>query len=595
MKDRALAILQETFGYAAFRGDQAAIIEQVLSGGHALALMSTGGGKSLCYQLPALIRSGITIVISPLIALMQNQVAALTELGIKAACLHSSMVLTDIESVFQAIRKNQLTLLYVAPERLLMPAFLKLLDQLSIALFAIDEAHCVSQWGYYFRHEYQQLGVLAKRYPHVPRLALTATADEQTCQDIVHYLDLSTAKKFVSSFDRPNLFYQVVEKNHAKRQLLDFIRSGFMGTSGIVYCLSRKRVDQVTQWLCEHGIDALPYHAGLDPDVRTLNQRAFLYQDNRIMVATVAFGLGIDKPDIRFVAHLDMPKSMENFYQESGRAGRDELPATSWLCYGLNDFIQLKGQIVKSQTAHIKQIELNRLKAVLAFCEYTGCRRQYILRYFCEASEPCGYCDNCLRQPKTVDATVAAQQLMSCIYRAKQSFSAQHIVDILRGNRTPLVAFHRHDQLSTYGMGKTISEKTWRALIRQLIAQELLDVEVTTNQALYLLEKSRSVLKRQATVTAKLSIFDGKDQTKGASIWLRSERQERLWEALRAWRSRIVANQQVPTYVIFSDRTLRELVEKRPTNLAGLMHIYGIGKTKLARYGEALLAILLAV
>jgi ATP-dependent DNA helicase RecQ len=588
---RALEVLRDTFGYTEFRRDQAAIIEHIIQGGHALVLMSTGAGKSLCYQIPALLRPGVTIVVSPLVSLMQNQVSILTELGISAACLNAATDLPKTRAIFDAIQKHQLNLLYVAPERLLSPNFLKFIDKINVGLFAIDEAHCVSQWGNYFRPEYQQLNVLKKRYPHVPRLALTATADQQTCHDILHYLDLSDAKQFISSFDRPNLFYQVIAKHNAKKQLLDFIRSEFIGASGIVYCLSRKRVEAITHWLCEQGIRAIPYHAGLDHSIRENNQYQFLHQDNVVMVATVAFGMGIDKPDIRFVAHIDMPKSLENFYQESGRAGRDEMPATSWLCYGLNDFVQLKARIMQSSMSNeLKRIELKRLNEVLAFCENTACRCQYLLRYFNEESKLCGHCDNCLNPPKTYDASLMSQKLMSCIYRAKQSFSAQHIIDILQGKATALVKFNQHDQLSTYGIGRDTSEKEWRALIRQLISQDFLDVDVEAYLALRLTQKSRTVLKGQSFIVAKSIVK--MNRIKHDRLWLRSERQERIWQALREWRLRIATKHQVPTYGILSDRTLRELVEIKPVNAEALGKIYGIGKTKQHHYGKELLGIL---
>lgn len=587
----ALDILRDTFGYTEFRGNQAEIIEHIIQGEHALVLMSTGAGKSLCYQIPSLLRLGVTIVVSPLVSLMQNQVSVLIELGISAACLNAGTDLSDTQAIFEAIQQDQLNLLYVAPERLLSPNFLKFIDKINIGLFAIDEAHCVSQWGNYFRPEYQQLNILAKRYPYVPRLALTATADQQTCQDIIDYLDLSDAKQFISSFDRPNLFYQALAKHHVKKQLLDFIRNEFMGASGIVYCLSRKRVEAITHWLCEQGIHAISYHAGLDPSTRENNQYQFLHQDNVVMVATIAFGMGIDKPDIRFVAHIDMPKSLENFYQESGRAGRDEMPATSWLCYGLNDFVQLKTRIMQSSMPNeLKRIELKRLNEVLTFCETTACRCQYLLRYFNEESKPCGHCDNCLNPPKTYDASLISQKLMSCIYRTKQSFSAQHIVNILRGKATTLVKFHQHEQLSTYGIGSDVSEKEWRALIRQLISQDFLDVDVEVNFALRLTQKSRAILKGESFITAK-SIAKA-TRIKRDHLWLRTERQERIWQALREWRLCMAAKYQVPTYGILSDRTLRELVEIHPMDHEALSKIYGIGKTKQCRYGEKLLDIL---
>lgn len=588
------SLLQNIFGYPAFRGQQAEIVAHVAAGGHALVLMPTGGGKSLCYQIPALMRSGVGIVVSPLIALMQDQVAALIEVGVSAACLNSATSPADARDIALRARAGSLDLLYVAPERLLMPRFLDFLASLDIALFAVDEAHCVSHWGHDFRPEYQQLGVLASRFPSVPRLALTATADLPTRADIQHYLGLQDSPVFLSSFDRPNLFYQVVEKHNAKKQLLTFIQNEFPGVSGIVYCLSRKRVDDTTEWLAENGIHALPYHAGLSHEVREANQRAFLREDAVVMVATVAFGMGIDKPDVRFVAHIDMPKSPESFYQESGRAGRDGLPAVSWLCYGLNDMVQLNRMILESEMAESqKQVELAKLDAMLAICETASCRRQQILAHFGEQSPACGHCDNCLSPPVTFDATVAVQKLLSCIYRVGQRYSASHVVDVLLGRANQTVLAAGHDQLSTFGIGRELNQRAWRSVIRQLVARKVLLVDTVRGQSLVLTDACRNLLKGRESIALRPLAEHGKGTRTGTERWLRTEREERLWQMLRRWRKQVADEHNVPAYAVFSDRTLRQLVEDKPVNRLMLARIYGLGELKLARYGDDLLALLI--
>lgn len=592
----ALSLLNNIFGYPEFRGQQGEIVDHVAQGGHALVLMPTGGGKSLCFQIPALMRPGVAIVVSPLIALMQDQVATLVEQGVAAACLNSATPLDEARDIARQARAGSLDLLYVAPERLLTPRFQEFVSQLNISLFAIDEAHCVSHWGHDFRPEYQQLGFLAERFPQVPRIALTATADEQTRADIIHYLKLQDARVFLSSFDRPNLFYQVVEKHNAKKQLLDFIRNEYPGSAGIVYCLSRKRVEDTAQWLCDNGIHALPYHAGLSHQQREANQREFLRDEGVVMVATVAFGMGIDKPDVRFVAHIDMPKSPENFYQESGRAGRDGLPAASWLCYGLNDVVQLRQMIEGGEMAELqKQVELGKLEAMLAFCEAASCRRQHILAHFSEQSRPCGHCDNCLHPPITFDATVAVQKLLSCIYRVEQRFSAGHVIDVLLGRANQSVGHYGHDKLSTFGIGRDYNQRVWRSIIRQLVARKLLHVDIARGQSLVLSDECRAVLKGQEKVYLR-PLADDKATRSSASAdrWLRTEREERLWQALRGWRRQMADEHNVPAYAVFSDRTLRDLVEKHPSSRVGLAKVYGLGELKLARYGEALLELLSA-
>ncbi|WP_293227756.1 DNA helicase RecQ [Paludibacterium sp.] len=589
----ANTLLQNIFGYPSFRGQQAEIVAHVAAGGHALVLMPTGGGKSLCYQIPALMRPGVGIVVSPLIALMQDQVAALTEVGIAAACLNSATDPDEARLISRQARAGTLDMLYVAPERLLMPRFLDFLDSLQLALFAIDEAHCVSHWGHDFRPEYQQLGILAQRFPHVPRLALTATADLPTRADIQHYLGLQDSPVFLSSFDRPNLFYQVVEKHNAKKQLLSFIQNEFPGVSGIVYCLSRKRVEETAEWLSENGIHALPYHAGLSHEVREANQRAFIRDDAVVMVATVAFGMGIDKPDVRFVAHIDMPKSPEGFYQESGRAGRDGLPAVSWLCYGLNDVVQLNRMIQESDMAEQqKQIECAKLDAMLAICETASCRRQQILAHFGEPIAPCGCCDNCVSPPATFDATVAVQKLLSCIYRVGQRYSAGHVVDVLLGRGNPAVTMAGHDQLSTFGIGRELNQRAWRSVIRQLVARKILQVDVARGQSLVLTEACRSLLKGQEKIRLRPLADKGHGNRAQTERWLRTEREDRLWQQLRRWRKEVADEHNVPAYAVFSDRTLRQLVEEKPTSRSQLARIYGVGELKLARYGDNLLRLM---
>lgn len=593
MKD-ANALLQNIFGYPAFRGQQAEIVAHVAAGGHALVLMPTGGGKSLCYQIPALMRSGVGIVVSPLIALMQDQVAALTEVGVAAACLNTATPLSDAQDIARRARAGRLDLLYVAPERLLTPRFLDFLSALDIALFAIDEAHCVSHWGHDFRPEYQQLGVLAQRFPRVPRLALTATADLPTREDILHYLVLQGSPIFLSSFDRPNLFYQVVEKHNAKKQLSNFIQGEFSRASGIVYCLSRKRVDAITEWLVRSGIHALPYHAGLSHEVRDANQRAFLRDDSVVMVATVAFGMGIDKPDVRFVAHIDMPKSPEGFYQESGRAGRDGLPAVSWLCYGLSDRVLLDRIIRESSLAEQqKQIELTKLDAMLAICETVDCRRRQILAHFEEESGVCGYCDNCLSPPVVFEATVLVQKLLSCVYRVGQRAAASHVIDVLLGRANQNVISAGHDRLSTFGLGQELGQRAWRSIIRQLVARKILYVDIARGQSLVLTEQCREILKGNVPIHLRPLAESGRaKQHAAAHRWLKTEREERLWQTLRRWRRQMADEHNVPAYAVFSDRTLRQLVEDRPDNRAMLEKIYGVGELKLARYGDALLTLL---
>jgi len=593
---QAQQILHSVFGYDTFRLQQDEIIEQLVSGGEALVLMPTGGGKSLCYQIPALVREGVGIIVSPLIALMQDQVSALQQVGVRAAFLNSTLSFDEVQAVESGLRNGELDLLYVAPERLMMPRMLSLLEQSRLALFAIDEAHCVSQWGHDFRPEYIQLSVLHERFPNVPRIALTATADVPTRREIIERLALQEAKVFVSGFDRPNIRYRITEnQGNARDRLLRFIRNEHDDDAGIVYCLSRKRVDDTAAWLSSKGLKALPYHAGMSTADRQENQARFLREDGVIIVATIAFGMGIDKPDVRFVAHLNLPKSMEAYYQETGRAGRDGLPANAWMMYGLQDVITLRQMQENSDTdeAH-KRIERHKLDAMLGFCELTSCRRQALLRYFDDhLEEPCGNCDTCLEPPETWDATVAAQKALSCVHRTGQRFGVNYVVDVLLGKKDERMQRFGHDQTSTFGIGTELEQNEWRNLFRQLISRGLLSVDMEAYGGLRLTETSRPVLRGEQQLHLRKFVKAGKTKKshKTSNAWSKAT-DNKLWEALRKLRTELAEQQGVPAYVIFHDATLMEMVERQPETLAQLGNLSGIGERKLEAYGEDFLAVI---
>ena len=613
-----LDILSQVFGYANFRGPQQAIVDHVVGGGDALVLMPTGGGKSLCYQIPAIARQnaghGVTVVISPLIALMHDQVGALHEAGVSAAFLNSTQTQEESSLLEKLLLRNELTLLYAAPERINTPRMKGLLNSLHerglLSLFAIDEAHCVSQWGHDFRPEYRSLSLLHETFPDVPRIALTATADALTRQDMIERLNLEDAREFVSSFDRPNIRYTIVEKTDATRQLLRFIEGEHAGEAGIVYCQSRKRVEEIADTLVDAGIKAMAYHAGLDSALRQQRQDRFLREEGMVMVATIAFGMGIDKPDVRFVAHLDMPKNIEGYYQETGRAGRDGLPANAWMSYGLQDVVNQRRMIDTSDAASedFKQVMRGKLDALLSLAEDTRCRRVSLLHYFGEESQPCGNCDNCLNPPSVWDATEAARKMLSCIYRVQQasgiSFGAGHLMDILRGKATEKVLQHSHDKLSTFGIGADLAELQWRGVLRQLIAKGMVRVDPDAFNTLQLLPEARQVLKGEISVMLReQTVGDPGDRRKAnakrgsktsvkglAEATLNAGALERL-ARLKAWRAEVAREHNLPAFVIFHDATLRAIAERAPQDLTDLEGISGIGQKKLAAYGGEVLRV----
>ena len=595
-----LEILRGTFGYTEFRGQQQAIVEHVTAGGDAVVLMPTGGGKSLCYQIPALARPGCGIVISPLIALMQDQVAALRQNGVAAASLDSGQGAATARSVLAALHAGELDLLYMSPERLFAPGMLERLEGIDLALFAIDEAHCVSQWGHDFRPEYGQLAVLAERFPQVPRLALTATADGPTRQEIRERLRLEQARAFVSSFDRPNIRYRIAQADggrggQPRDRLLRFIRDEHPDEAGIVYCLSRKKVEAVAEWLAEQGVTALPYHAGLPAATRAENQTRFLREEGVVMVATIAFGMGIDKPNVRFVAHLNLPKSIEGYYQETGRAGRDGLPADAWMVYGLQDVSTLRQMLEGSQAGEERQrIERQKLEAMLGFCEITSCRRQALLAYFDEhMPEPCGTCDNCSEPPETHDATVAVQKLLSCIYRTGERFGAGHVIDVLRGSKSERLVRLGHDRLSTFGIGTELDKAQWRGVVRQLLARGLLRMDAEGYGGLKLDPSCRAALRGEEPIHLRVEAARPARPAKpsrrdtASSVAAMDTEDRALWETLRGLRTELAREQGVPPYVIFSDATLLEMVASAPRTLDEMAGVSGVGAHKLERYGEA--------
>lgn len=594
----AQRILETVFGYKAFRHSQAEIIEAMLRGEDVLALMPTGGGKSLCYQIPALIRSGVAVVVSPLIALMQDQVAALHQLGIRAACLNSSVEPSARQRIISDLCENRLDLLYVAPERLLSGPMQDLLAQSEIALFAIDEAHCVSQWGHDFRREYQQLSALHERFPSVPRIALTATADERTRVEIINQLGLDAARVFINSFDRPNIRYAIDDARNAREQLWRFIQREHRDQAGIVYCLSRKKVEATAQWLQEKGAVALPYHAGLPDQLRETHQERFLREDGIIMVATIAFGMGIDKPDVRFVAHLNLPRNLESYYQETGRAGRDGAAASAWMAYGLQDVITLRQMMLESDAGdEYKRVSQQKLEAMLGFCELTTCRRQALLTYFGETqSEPCGNCDNCLSPPETLDITVDAQKAISCVYRTQQRFGVSYLVDVLMGKEDQRVASNGHDQASTFGIGRDKPSAQWRRIYRQLIAEGYLTMDQEGYGTLQLSEKSRPLLKGEVSLFAR-QIDEAKSGTRTASgkrkSAVRSYEQD-TFDRLKEKRLELAREKSVPPYVIFHDATLIEMIRSQPQTLGDMGAVSGVGEQKLQSYGQSFLEVLLA-
>nr|WP_280499213.1 DNA helicase RecQ [Nocardia cyriacigeorgica] len=603
--DAAQQVLRRVFGYDSFRGDQGAIVDHVVAGGDALVLMPTGGGKSLCYQVPALVRPGVGVVVSPLIALMQDQVDALSALGVRAGFLNSTQNPDERRMVEAQYVAGELDLLYLAPERLRLESTARLLERGKIALFAIDEAHCVSQWGHDFRPDYLALSLLHERWPEVPRIALTATATEKTRDEIIERLDLGGARRFVASFDRPNIQYRIEPKNRPERQLLDFIRAEHAGDAGIVYCLSRNSVEKTAAFLTENGIRAVPYHAGLDNRTRAENQSRFLREDGLVVVATIAFGMGIDKPDVRFVAHLDLPKSVEGYYQETGRAGRDGLASTAWMVYGLNDVVQQRKLIDASDgdAAHRRQLQLH-LDAMLALCETVNCRRTQLLAYFGQRGEPCGNCDTCLNPPESWDGTVAAQKLLSAVLRLKrergQSFGAGHLIDILLGKKNPKVLQHDHHELTVFGVGTDLRDTEWRGVVRQCLAQGLLAVHgeygvLTLTEAgnAVLFDGQKVMLRREPERPAPTRAARAAKSAKNPPVDLAPE-DLALFEKLREWRAATAKEQGVPAYVVFHDATLRDIAARKPADLSGLGAVGGVGENKLAKYGEQVLEVLAA-
>ncbi|MGZ5602055.1 MAG: DNA helicase RecQ [Methylobacter sp.] len=595
MNNKPIEVLKTVFGYDKFRGQQQEVIEQLIAGQDALVLMPTGGGKSLCYQIPALIRPGVGIVISPLIALMQDQVNALLQLGVKAAFLNSTLSLEQSRNVERQLLNGELDLLYIAPERLTSDRTGALFQRIKIALFAIDEAHCVSQWGHDFRADYLQLSLLHERFPDIPRIALTATADDKTREEIKLRLNLEQAQLYLSGFDRPNIRYRIVQKQNSRDQLIDFIRAEHAGDAGIVYCLSRKKVDATAEWLRTKGVNALPYHAGMDAGLRARHQHQFLMEEGLVIVATIAFGMGIDKPNVRFVAHLDLPKSVEAYYQETGRAGRDGLPADAWMAYGLQDVITLRKMLQESNAdeAH-KRVEYHKLDAMLALCEQVHCRRQALLGYFGDQlDQPCGNCDTCLEPVNTWDGTVAAQKALSCIHRTQQRYGVGYLIDVLLGKTTERIVKAAHDKPSTFGIGTDIDEQQWHSVFRQLVARGLVAVNFDQFGALQLTEASRPILRgeQQLMLRKDLKAEKIKSSKKTAREFAKTD-DTLLWNALRAKRKMLADAQDVPPYVIFHDATLMAMLEAKPTNRQQMSLLSGVGERKLELYADEFLDVI---
>jgi len=594
-KATPLSILHEFYGYDEFRGQQAEIIDHVISGGDAFVLMPTGAGKSLCYQIPAMCRDGVAIVVSPLIALMHDQITALEQMNIKAAAINSTMSSEEVSAVRSQVRNGELDMLYVAPERLMMPEFLNLLGQCKLALFAIDEAHCVSQWGHDFRPDYAALSLLAERFPTVPRIALTATADAPTRKDIVERLALKNGRTFVGGFDRPNIHYSISLRNSARDQVWKFIQEKHPGDSGIVYCISRKKVEEMAAWLCTQGVNARPYHAGLSSEVRADNQRAFLQDEQIVMVATIAFGMGIDKPDVRFVVHMNIPKNIEAYYQETGRAGRDGLPSNALMIYGMEDAAQQRQWIENSDAPdEQKRIQHQKLGALLGLCETATCRRQVLLNYFDDSCEPCGYCDTCEQPPETFDASIPAQKAISCVYRTGERFGVSYVIDVLHGAENERISSFGHDKLSTYGIGTDLSKPEWQNIFRQLVASNLVGPNAEGHGGLLVTQKGRAFLKEKTALPMRHHV---KTETtkrlrravKSAAPVLTDEADQALYEVLKTKRGAIAKEQGVPAYFIFQDKTLVELAGTKPNSLGAMLDISGIGEAKLEKYGQPFL------
>lgn len=594
MTNDPLSLLQSVFGFQSFRGRQAEVIEALTSGRDALVLMPTGGGKSLCYQIPALLRAGVAVVVSPLIALMEDQVQGLVQNGIRAAYLNSTLSFQASAAVEERLLRNELDLVYIAPERLLTEHSLELFSRVRIALFAIDEAHCVSQWGHDFRPDYLELSILHERFPKVPRIALTATADELTRKEIIARLGLEQADVFISGFDRPNIKYRISLKDNAKQRVLKFLRQTHAGEAGIIYCLSRKKVDEIADWLRKEGLDALPYHAGMEKQQRTLNQRRFIMEEGVIMVATIAFGMGIDKPNVRFVIHLNLPKSIEAYYQETGRAGRDGLPADAWLFYGLQDVVTLRQMIEASEAGGTrKQTERRKLDQMLGFCELALCRRVALLNYFGEeGSGTCGNCDNCLEPTETWDATEAARMALSSIFRTGQRFGIHYLIDVLLGKKDPRIQRFGHDRQSTFGIGKALGFPEWRSVFRQLVIRGLIDIDAENFGALRLNAASRPLLRGEYRLLLRKDRNKEEKRVRNREHAFLDSKDQGLWERLREERIKIAREQGVPPYVIFHDTTLREMVEKKPMSRSQLAGLSGIGEQKLSRYGERFIRVI---